>query len=89
MLAGALVLLSLMMLYQDRLYALINVLALHALVLALSVAWQAWVHDAPHLYITAGIALVLQGPDHPDGAAPHGVPAAHPPRDRDAWWAPA
>jgi hydrogenase-4 component E len=57
MLAGALVLLSLMMLYQDRLYALINVLALHALVLALSVAWQAWVHDAPHLYITAGIAL--------------------------------
>ncbi len=60
MLAGALVLLSLMMLYQDRLYALINVLALHALVLALSVAWQAWVHDAPHLYITAGIALVFK-----------------------------
>ncbi len=60
MLAGALVLLSLMMLYQDRLYALINVLALHALVLAMSVAWQAWVHDAPHLYITAGIALVFK-----------------------------
>jgi hydrogenase-4 component E len=60
MLAGALVLLSLMMLYQDRLYALINVLALHALVLATSVAWQAWVHDAPHLYITAGIALVFK-----------------------------
>ena len=57
MLAGALVLLSLMMLYQDRLYALINILALHALVLAMSVAWQAWVNDAPHLYITAGIAL--------------------------------
>ena len=57
MLAGALVLVSLMMLYQDRLYALINVLAIHALVLALSVAWQAWVHDAPHLYITAAIAL--------------------------------
>ena len=60
MLAGALVLLSLMMLYQDRLYALINVLALHALVLAMSVSWQAWVHDAPHLYITAGIALVFK-----------------------------
>ena len=60
LLAGALVLLSLMMLYQDRLYALINVLALHALVLAMSVAWQAWVHDAPHLYITAGIALVFK-----------------------------
>ena len=57
MLAGALVLTSLVMLYQDRLLALINVLAVHALLLAASVAWQAWVHDAPHLYITAGIAL--------------------------------
>jgi hydrogenase-4 component E len=35
MLAGGLVLVSFMMLYQDRLYALINVLALHALILAL------------------------------------------------------
>jgi hypothetical protein len=25
--------------YQDRLYALLNILALHAVVLALSVAW--------------------------------------------------
>jgi len=57
MLAGGLVLVSFMMLYQDRLYALINVLALHAVVLALSVAWQAYIHDAPHLYITAVIAL--------------------------------
>jgi hydrogenase-4 component E len=57
MLAGLLVLVSLTMLYQDRLFALINVLALHAVLLAASVAWQAWVHDAPHLYITAGIAL--------------------------------
>jgi len=57
MLAGGLVLISLMMLYQDRLYSLINVLALHACVLALSVAWQAHIHDAPHLYITAAIAL--------------------------------
>ena len=57
MLAGGLVLVSFMMLYQDRLYALINVLALHAVVLALSVAWQAYIHDAPHLYITAAIAL--------------------------------
>ena len=57
MLAGGLVLVSLMMLYQDRLYALINTLALHAFILALSVAWQAYIHDAPHLYITAAIAL--------------------------------
>jgi hydrogenase-4 component E len=60
LLAGGLVLLSFMMLYQDRLYALLNVFALQALVLALSVAWQAWAQGAPHLYITAAIALVLK-----------------------------
>jgi hydrogenase-4 component E len=57
MLAGGLVLVSFMMLYQDRLYALLNIFALHALVLALSVAWQAHVQNAPHLYVTAVIAL--------------------------------
>ena len=57
MLAGLLVLLSFAMLYQDRLYALINVLALHAFVLAASVAWQAHIQHAPHLYITAAIAV--------------------------------
>ncbi len=60
LLAGSLVLVSLMLLYQDRLYALLNVFALQAAVLALSVAWQAWVQDAPHLYITAAIALVVK-----------------------------
>jgi hydrogenase-4 component E len=58
--AGGLVLVSLMMLYQRRLYALLNVFALHALVLALSVAWQAYIQAAPHLYITAAIALVFK-----------------------------
>jgi hydrogenase-4 component E len=57
MLAGGLVLVSFMMLYQDRLYTLINVLALQAVVLTLSVAWQAHIHAEPHLYITAAIAL--------------------------------
>jgi hydrogenase-4 component E len=60
LLAGSLVLASFMMLYQDRLYALLNVYALHATVLALSVAWQAYVQHAPHLYITALIALVFK-----------------------------
>ncbi|MEX2649349.1 MAG: hydrogenase-4 component E [Alphaproteobacteria bacterium] len=60
LLAGGLVLVSFMMLYQDRLYALLNVFALHALVLALSVAWQAFIQDAPHLYITAALALVFK-----------------------------
>jgi len=60
-LAGGLVLISLMMLYQDRLFALINVFAAHAVVLALSVAWQAHIQDAHHLYVTAAIALVFKG----------------------------
>src|ERR1700690_1627156 len=60
MLAGGLVLVSFMQLYQDRLYALLNVFALHALVLALSVAWQAYIQDAPHLYVTAAIALIFK-----------------------------
>jgi hydrogenase-4 component E len=60
LLAGSLVLVSFMELYQDRLTALLNVFAMHALVLALSVAWQAYVQDAPHLYITAAIALVFK-----------------------------
>jgi hydrogenase-4 component E len=57
LLAGGVVLLSFMLLYQDRLYALLNIFGLHAFVLSLSVAWQAFVQDAPHLYVTAAIAL--------------------------------
>ena len=60
LLAGGLVLVSFMLLYQDRLYALLNTFALHALVLALSVAWQAFVQGAPHLYVTAAIALAFK-----------------------------
>ncbi len=60
MLAGGLVLLSLAMLYQDRMFGLLNVFALHAVVLSASVAWQGNIQGAPHLYITALIALVLK-----------------------------
>jgi hydrogenase-4 component E len=60
LLAGSLVLVSFMELYQDRLTALLNVYALHAFVLALSVAWQADVQGAPHLYVTAAIALIFK-----------------------------
>ena len=60
LLAGTLVLVSFLELYQDRLYALLNMFALHALVLALSVAWQAYIQNAPHLYVTAAIALVFK-----------------------------
>ena len=61
LLAGGLVLISFMLLYQTRLYALLNVFALQAVVLSLSVAWQAYVQDANHLYVTAAHRLRLQG----------------------------
>src|SRR5207253_1995291 len=61
MLAGSMVLVSFMLLYQDRMFALLNVFALHAVVLSASVAWQAYVQNAPHLYVPAAIALVLKG----------------------------
>jgi hydrogenase-4 component E len=60
MLAGLMVLVSFMLLYQDRMLGLIKVFALHALVLTASVAWQAHIQNAPHLYITAAIALFLK-----------------------------
>ncbi|MFZ3359981.1 MAG: hydrogenase-4 component E [Xanthobacteraceae bacterium] len=60
LLAGSLVLVSFLELYQNRLYALLNVYALHALILAASVAWQALIQDAPHLYVTAAIALIFK-----------------------------
>jgi hydrogenase-4 component E len=61
LLAGSLVLVSLAQLYQDRLMALLRVFALHAIVLALSVAWQAYMQAAPHLFVTALIAFVFKG----------------------------
>lgn len=59
-LAGALVLTSFMLLYQDRLSGLINIFTLHAVILSLSVAWQAYYQGAPHLYVTAGIAAIFK-----------------------------
>src|SRR5438552_8873642 len=58
--AGGLVLVSFMLLYQDRMTGLVNTFALHALVVSLSVAWQANIQQAPHLYITAAIALIVK-----------------------------
>src|SRR5262249_61131494 len=60
LLAGSLLLVSFLELYQDRLYALLNMFAVHALILALSVAWQAYIQNAPHLYVTAAIALIFK-----------------------------
>jgi hydrogenase-4 component E len=58
--AGALVLTSFVLLYQDRLSGLINVFTIHAVVLSFSVGWQAYAQHASHLYVTAAIALIFK-----------------------------
>jgi hydrogenase-4 component E len=60
LLAGGLVLISFLLIYQTRLYALLNVFAAQAVVLSMSVAWQAYVQDANHLYLTALIAFAFK-----------------------------
>ena len=57
LLAGGMVLVSFMLLYQDRMFGLLNIFALHAFVVSVSVAWQDYIQNAPHLYVTAAIAL--------------------------------
>ena len=54
LLAGGLVLVSFMMIYQDRLPALINMFALQAILLSASVAWQANIQQEPYLYPLPG-----------------------------------
>ncbi len=61
LLAGSMLVLSFLLLYQDRIMAVVNVFAFQAIVLATSVAWQAVVQDAPHLVVTAALALVVKG----------------------------
>ncbi|MGA9600960.1 MAG: hydrogenase-4 component E [Methylocystis sp.] len=58
--AGGLVLMSFVLLYQDRLSGLINVFTIHAVVLSLSVGWQAYAQHASHLYVTAAIAVIFK-----------------------------
>ncbi|MBV8978329.1 MAG: hydrogenase-4 component E [Alphaproteobacteria bacterium] len=60
LLAGSLVLMSFVMLYQDRLPSLINAFALQSALLAAAVAWQALAQRAPHLLVTAVIAVTLK-----------------------------
>ena len=61
LLAGSMLALSFVLLYQDRITAVLNVFALQAIALSLSVAWQAHIQDAPHLFVTAAIALAVKG----------------------------
>ncbi|HUJ98577.1 MAG TPA: hydrogenase-4 component E, partial [Stellaceae bacterium] len=52
--------LSFALLYQRRLFGVLTIYAWQALLLAAAAAWQAYAQNAPHLYITAGIALVFK-----------------------------
>ncbi|MGO8916041.1 MAG: hydrogenase-4 component E [Stellaceae bacterium] len=52
--------LSFALLYQRRLFAVLTIYAWQAFFLAAAAAWQAYAQDAPHLYITAAIALVFK-----------------------------
>ncbi len=60
MLAGGMVTVSFMLLFQDRLFALIQFISLHALVLAMALAWQAYIQNAEHLYAAAVLALTVK-----------------------------
>jgi hydrogenase-4 component E len=57
MLGGAVLVLSFALLYQRRITAVLNIFALQASVLAAAAAWQGFIQGAPHLYLTAAVAL--------------------------------
>ena len=60
-LLGALVLLlSFALLYQRRLFALIKMFAIQSAALGAAAAWQGYIQDAPHLYVTALLALGMK-----------------------------
>lgn len=60
MLGAVVLLMSFMLLIQRRLFSLIHVFMIQALALTATAAWQGFAQDAPHLYVTALITLVLK-----------------------------
>ena len=65
LLAGSMLVLSFVLLYQARITAVLNVFALQAIALSLSVAWQSLMQDAPHLLVTAAIRCWSRAPSSP------------------------
>ena len=53
LLAGGMLVLSFLLLYQDRITAVLNVFACRRSRCRCAVAWQAYFQNAPHLYVTA------------------------------------
>lgn len=60
LLSGGMVVVSFLLLYQNRISSLLDIFALHAMVLSGAVAWQANIQHAPQLYVTAFIALAVK-----------------------------
>jgi hydrogenase-4 component E len=60
LLSTSVLVLSFALLFQRRIFGVLKGFALQAGLLAAAAAWQAIVQQAPHLYITAGIALVFK-----------------------------
>jgi hydrogenase-4 component E len=60
-LAGLMLVVSFVLIYQGRVLAVLRAFAVQAIVLSIAVAWEAWVQDRPHLYITSALALGLKG----------------------------
>jgi hydrogenase-4 component E len=60
LLSASVLVLSFALLFQRRILGVLRIFALQATVLAAAAAWQAYIQDAPHLYITATIALLFK-----------------------------
>jgi len=60
LLSASVLVLSFALLFQRRILGVLRIFALQASVLAAAAAWQAWIQDAPHLYVTATIALLFK-----------------------------
>ncbi|WP_431271977.1 hypothetical protein [Dankookia sp. P2] len=70
LLGGGMLLLSFMLLYQRRVGAVINTLALQGAILAAAAAWQGVVQEAPQLFLTALVALAAKAVLIPSRCAP-------------------
>lgn len=61
LLAGLMLVASFALLYQDRIFAVLNIFAAQAVLLSMAVGWEASTQQQPHLFITAALALGLKG----------------------------
>ena len=60
LLGASVLVLSFGLLFQRRILGVLNIFGVQAGFLAAAAAWQAYIQHAPHLYITAAIALVFK-----------------------------